>query len=303
MQRIHLVLVAAFALLTTVGCNREKMKQLEQQNLELSSQKRVQDSLINDFVTTFNTFEENLSTIKEKEGIVSLTSSDPEMAESKKDAILRDIQEINARLEQNRQIIDDLTRRAQSAEGKTTELNRLVARLRKQLEERDAEIASLRGQLQTMGFTVESLNTRLDSLSRVTADLSRTTEAQSAQIQQQSGQIQQQSQTIAQQDADLNSAYYVVGTVKDLKAAGVLSSAGAFKGKTVGTDFDDSQFTKIDLRNVTSIPVDAKKVELKTSHPSGTYTLMEEGKMVKSIEITDPARFWRNSKYLVVVLN
>ena len=63
-KRIMIILVSTTVLF---GCNADKLKQLEQRNSELTVQGQLQDSLLNDFVGTFNQFEENLEMIKEKE--------------------------------------------------------------------------------------------------------------------------------------------------------------------------------------------------------------------------------------------
>jgi hypothetical protein len=47
--------------------------------------------------------------------------------------------------------------------------------------------------------------------------------------------------------------------------------------------------------------VNLKKVKLVTSHPSDSYTLEKNGDQVSNIQITNPEKFWRASKYLVVV--
>ena len=60
-------------------------------------------------------------------------------------------------------------------------------------------------------------------------------------------------------------------------------------------------FTKADLRNVSSIPLNVKKATLMTSHPEGSYTFVEkEGKVITELSITNPEEFWSVSKYLVI---
>ncbi|MEZ4825231.1 MAG: hypothetical protein R3C61_02895 [Bacteroidia bacterium] len=60
-------------------------------------------------------------------------------------------------------------------------------------------------------------------------------------------------------------------------------------------------FTAIDITKVSSIPFDSKKAELLTSHPSDSYVFNQENKKITSLEITNPEKFWKASKYLVVV--
>ena len=45
--------------LTTFACNQGKIDKLSQSNQQLQSEVQLQDSLLNDFMTTFNEFESN----------------------------------------------------------------------------------------------------------------------------------------------------------------------------------------------------------------------------------------------------
>ena len=68
-QRVILMLVAGTLLFS---CNQAKLDQLEKENKELTEQNQMQDSLMNDFISTFNEFEENLAVIKEKEQMIEI---------------------------------------------------------------------------------------------------------------------------------------------------------------------------------------------------------------------------------------
>ena len=64
---------------------------------------------------------------------------------------------------------------------------------------------------------------------------------------------------------------------------------------------DKDYFTKVDLRTCNTINLNVKKAQILSSHPSGSYKLVQQGKNIDKIEITDPIKFWENSKILVVV--
>ncbi|MDX1908820.1 MAG: hypothetical protein SF053_17420 [Bacteroidia bacterium] len=304
MNRILFGFFLAIAVIASVGCNGDKIKQLEQQNADLSSQRRVQDSLLNDFVSTFNAFQENLDMIKEKQGIVSQSSADPEAATSSKDMIIQDIQLINNLLDENKRIIDELNSKADASSAKNNELSRLVTNLKSQLNARNAEVEQLKQQLVQLNFDVQTLNVRVDSLTKENMTLALRGEEQGRKIADQENTINTQASTIKAQEDEMNTAFYIVGTQKELKTLGVLTGSGGFVGlgktKTLPTNVDESKFTRIDIRQTSSIPVEAKKAQIITSHPAGTYTLVEEGKTVASVSITDKT-FWKNSRYLVVV--
>ncbi|MEL6256900.1 MAG: hypothetical protein AAFR87_33190 [Bacteroidota bacterium] len=293
-QRVILMLVAGTLLFS---CNQAKLDQLEKENKELSEQNQMQDSLMNDFISTFNEFEENLAVIKEKEQMIEMSAEDPELRKSSKDQIVSDIQMINDLLDRNRTLIDDLTAKVEKSERNNRRYLASISRLKKQLEERDTEVSTLKDELATMSFTVESLNGKVDTLNQVTRTLTEETNLQTARIAEQETQIGEQLDQIENQTSALNTAFFVMGSSKELKEKAVMNS------KRLNNNFDEGAFTKINITEVQTIPLNTKKAKLLTSHPSDSYVLNEEGKEIASLEITNPERFWKTSKYLVVVTN
>ncbi|MCI4670025.1 MAG: hypothetical protein MRZ79_17950 [Bacteroidia bacterium] len=289
------VLFVAFFLFE--GCDGGKVKELEQKNAALQSQKITQDSILNDFMTTFDEFEKNLETIKTKENLISMNSNGSEMRVSQKDKIVSDIQMINGLLDENRMMIDELNAKAEKFEGQASTYRRMVSSLKKQLKDRENQIVELKEQLATLDFKVEELNGKVTKLDEVNKSLVQLTSDQESQLSNQEGQINSQGETIDAQLTSLNTAFYVVGEVKELKTANVIG-----KGKRMVQNVDESSFTKIDIRNVREIPVSGKKVVLLTPHPEGSYIITDEDqdKKYDFIQITDPAKFWKTSKYLVV---
>ena len=302
----HILIISLVSLLA-FGCNQKEIERLEKQNRELAESNHAQDSLLNDFMGAFNNFEENLQLVKEKENLIAEGSSDPELRVDGKEKIIQDIQMINDLLDQNRQIIADLNDKLARAEGKTGEFRRMVASLKRQLEEKDGEVTGLKEELVAMNFTVESLNGKIDTLSYANAQLAQVTESQTWRIAEQDSLIGEQTSTIDDQTTELNTAYYITGTYKELKRHNILTKSGGFIGiggsKTLIPDFDQSMFTKIDITEIQSIPVDTKKAEIVSVHPSDSYVFNQESKTIESLEITDPDRFWKSSKYLVLVTN
>lgn len=280
--------------ITFTSCNQEKLEKLQSDNQTLSQEKQRQDSVLNEMLATFNQFEDNLREIKQRENLVTSSAAGGELDEDGKDRILGDIQLINELLAENRQIVSDLTTQLESAEGTSSQLRRTVARFRRQLEERDAEVNTLKEQLATLNMEIEDLNGRVDTLSQINTQLATLRETQASQIEAQESQIESQTETISAQTEAMNTVFYIVGESRDLKRSGILD------GRRMATSVDNSSFTRIDRRDVTSIPLGVRKADLVTPHPSDSYTLVEEGNEVVSLEITNTDRFWQATKYLVV---
>ena len=102
----------------------------------------------------------------------------------------------------------------------------------------------------------------------------------------------------------LNTAFYVVGTTKELKNNGVITKEGGFIGLGQVTELsktlDQNYFTKIDILKTKEIPVSARKVKLITPHPETSYKLVEGASSIIRIEIIDPEQFWSISKYCII---
>lgn len=309
MKRINIILpVLVLIALATGACNQGKIEELEKKNKALLESTQAQDSMLADFMTSFNTFEDNLAAIRNRENMIAMSNDDPELRVDGKEQIIEDIQSINELLDQNRQIIEDLNARLKKAEGRSPEYRRMVGVLKKQLEEKDVQIAALKEELTDMSFTVASLNQKIDTLNLVASNLRIDSRAQSGRISSQDSLISMQNEKIDGQVAELNTAYYIKGSYKELKNKNILTKTGGFIGigkiKRLIPDFDDSGFTKIDITEINSIPVDdSKKVEIMTNHPSDSYMIANQDKRVERIEITNPDRFWKSSKYLVIVTN
>lgn len=278
--------------------------QLEEQNKILLSQSQQQDSVLNDFLTTFNAFGENLDQIKERENLVSVESDDPELRKTGKDKILEDIHMIDQLMEQNRNMIAELEEKIKNSDEKLSQFRNMIARLNRQLTERDGEIASLKEELVQKNFSIEELNVRVDNLNQVTEALTQQTQTQSARITQQDEKIKNQSDEIDAKTTALNTAYFVKGTAKVLKEKNILEKDGGFLGiggtKKLGSDISESDFTRIDITEVFSIPLETKKAKLLTNHPTDSYVIASENN-TEVLEITNPDKFWKNSRYLVVV--
>ena len=69
--------------------------------------------------------------------------------------------------------------------------------------------------------------------------------------------------------------------------------------------FDPDLFREIDVRQEQEFAIGSalKRVRVLSDHPKDTYELVESGKDLSSLKVTDAARFWAGSKYLVVMMN
>ncbi|MEM9933462.1 MAG: hypothetical protein AAF824_07610 [Bacteroidota bacterium] len=300
MRRISLIALVVALSFSMFSCNQKKLEQLEAENKALKETTTRQDSVLNDFLATFNEIDNNLSEIKEREQIIAMRTDDPEMQRTGKDMIIEDIQVINELLAQNKEKIDNLNKRLSGSNMKLNQFKAMVSKLNNQVTAKDGEITTLKQQLASQDFEIEALNGRI-------AVLSTSNDSLVATIDDQTARLGEQEETINDQTTALNTVYFITGSFKELRENDVLEKEGGVAGigrtAVLKDDFDDGAFTEVDLRDIDLIPVSQKKAEILTNHPSGSYRVVEENKMVQSIEILDPGTFWSNSKYLVVMTN
>jgi septal ring factor EnvC (AmiA/AmiB activator) len=103
---------------------------------------------------------------------------------------------------------------------------------------------------------------------------------------------------------ELHTAYYIVGTSKDLVESKLIDKSGGLLGigKTakLSNDLDPNMFVKIDYLQTTAIAINSKHVKIITSHPTDSYSFDKTGNMINNLMISDPEKFWSASKYLVI---
>ena len=270
------------------ACGRAAKKEaeaLKARTDSLMAQTTQKDEAINEFIRSVNEIQGMLDTIKMKENMINVSTQQAgELQVSAKDQIKNDITAIYSLMLKNKHQLNVLTRQLKASGMKVTELQVLVARLTKDIEAKNREIEALKDKLAKMDIVVETTNLKLDTLTNI--------------VKVQSEQISDQTQTISEQDEALNTAYYIIGTSKELSKSGVIG-----KGDRILGDFNKSLFTKIDIRKTTEIPILMKKTKVLSNHPTSSYKLIGDKKTVQALEITDYKAFWSNVKYLVILVD
>jgi hypothetical protein len=281
-----LLLIIAGFIVNSMYTNEQKkhLAIVENQKRSFTQLVSSRDSVINEWMLTFDEIEKNLNTVKEKENIISMKSSDQEFSKDKKQQILKDIEYVNTLLDQNKKKIASLTAQLNNSGGTIKGLQVKVAELEATMKQRETEIADLKVTLTQKDFEIGQLNTRM-------------TDAQVA--------IAQKDEKITNQTAEMNKGFVASGTYKALKAKGLISKEGGFLGlgkkESLHHDFSDNAFTQVNITETKSIPVNSKSAKLITEHPSSSYELVrDKDNNIASIDIKDPEQFWKISKYAVV---
>lgn len=268
---------------STEGTEKDA-EQLKADSLQALLDER--DQTVNEFFETFNEIEENLALIKEKEKIITVTTSNgTEVTTDAKDKINEDILLIYELLTKNKQKISYLNKKMKQSDLQITELNKMIQRLTEEITNKDSEINKLKEELEVLNLIVEDLFANIDTMKM---------------------EIEAKDDVISEQDQNLNTAFYVVGTSKELKEKGIITKEGGFVGigavQKLMEDFNKDYFTKIDIRETKKISLMVKKAKAITSHSSNSYYFDGPEGKVNYLIITDHEKFWQTSKYLVVIV-
>ena len=146
-----------------------------------------------------------------------------------------------------------------------------------QMQEKDQEITDLKNQLERLNIEVAEITAKYE----------------------------EKSEESNKKTEELNTAYFAIGTSKELKEKGVLTKEGGFIGlgktKKLSADFNKSYFTKGDITQSKTFPINAKKAKLITTHPNSSYKI-EGVKRADKLVIINAQEFWSASKYMVLII-
>ena len=159
---------------------------------ELLNNKEV---AMNEFVASFNEIQGNLNEIKEKQKIISIKSEGVEFKKSNKDQIINDIQAIYDLLNKNKQKAASLAKKLENSNLKTDEIRLAVSNLTNQVNDKESEITLLKSNLEKLNVDFVNLKMRFNE------------EVEESNI----------------KTDKLHTAYYVIGTNKDLAENGVIT--------------------------------------------------------------------------------
>ena len=166
------------------------------------------------------------------------------------------------------------------------ELQNFVANLESRIAEQEAQIQSLTKELEKKNATIKSLEKDVAGLKE--AD-------------------KKKNKQIAEIQDEQNTAYFAIGTKKELRTKNIVDRKGGFiglgKSTVLANNSDFAAFTKIDTRNTQEIPLTGKRVKIVTPHAETSYSLEGDPKRPTSIRIINPDLFWKASKCLVIMVD
>jgi len=278
-----------FLLFSSCGGNEAELtaqlESLKQENAELKIETELLDekeALLSEYSQFIMDIQNNLNSIRDKENTVLVPQSREGIQQSA-ESIKSDLQQLGALLAENKRKIASMNSKLKNSNGQLNGLEEVIRNLTKQAEEREVKILGMKSELSDMGVAFDELMAAYENNLAVIAN---------------------KNVRIEEQEIALHTAYYAYGSKSELKENMVITSEGGVIGlgktKKLRDDFNKKYFTEINTKEVKEIVLGVSKAEIITTHPAGSYELVENEK-VEKIKILNPDKFWSVSKYLVII--
>ncbi|WP_278778506.1 hypothetical protein [Leyella stercorea] len=283
MKKLSFVLLSMMLLaITSCDFTNKSKGETNQDEEQVDSLQRIisqKDGEINDMMETFNQIQTGLREISEAENRVVVAKSG-EGANSRQQ-MLEDVRFISSTMQQNRALLEKLRQQLRESSIKGDQLRRTIEGLVAQINDKEQQLQQLRAELDAKNIHIADLDKTITGLNENVSTLKE--------------ESSKKTETINDQDAQLNTAWFVFGTKKELKEQRILDGS-----KVLQANFNKSYFTKIDIRVQKEIKLYSKSAKILTMHPSSSYTLQQDANKQYVLRISNPQLFWSTSKYLVI---
>ncbi|MCF8259020.1 MAG: hypothetical protein K9J06_15805 [Flavobacteriales bacterium] len=279
--------------LMLIGCDTAEKEKLQAEVDRLALESTQKDTDIDGFISSLTNIQDNLDSIKTLEGIVTAKAvGEAGKNATAEDDILGDMRSIYDKMRKNREQISNLEKRLKESSISSDKLTKLIAKLKADLADKDTEISVLRDKLAQADIYIDALMTDIDNLA---LEGEHKTEV-----------IEEKDRILTAKEKELQTAYWVKGTKKDLMERGIIDREGAFLGmggvKKVAGDVHYEDLIRINIYETTEFAIGAKKAEIVSTHPSSTFEVVGN-KTADKLVVSDADAFWKNSKVLVIVTN
>lgn len=284
MKKTLLLMGVLAVILGACSSNDKKLQEDSAEIAGLKAQYNEASSFNDSLLLLMGDIYTGLDSINQQEGLLYKTGGGEGV--DRREEVRHNLAAIRARLNANKQLLEELQAKAKAAGQDNSVLNKTIETLKVRIEQQDAKISELTKQLESAQTQITELNTQVEEGKKEVAAANEATETAKA-------------ETVAAENI-ANRVYYAIGTNKELKKNGLLEKKFLGKTKVLEGDFNQNYFTTADKRAMTTIPTGSKKAEIKTNMPKDSYEIVGGKDELKTIKITNPTKFWSLSPYLII---
>ncbi len=183
-----------------------------------------------------------------------------------------------------------------------------LARLERERKTSGQKMASLQALVDELKRSLEEKGTTIATLERKVMELDEKVRNQEGVLLAKDTLIREKDDVIQATTKVINAGYVAMAGKKTLKKMGVVEKKGSVLGLG-GTwqetgKYDPEVFREIDTTQEAelTIPAPAAKVRILPGHPEESYRIVSGGPRASTLKVTDRDAFWRDSRYLVVMI-
>ena len=280
MKNLWILLLVGLIVSCTNVRESKEYKELQAQRDSLLMQSADVEGEAAEMMSVISEVEANFEKIREAEKYISTQSAKQgEMSQDTKQRVNDNFNMINEILQRNKQQLDELNKKNSSSNKEVATMKNTINRLNKEMLESAGRLSTLQAELAIKDEQIAQLSQDITSLAV---------------------EAEQQSATIREQERSLNTAFYVFGTVNELKNQKILTGGFLRSTRVLQDTFNKDYFLQIDIRETTEIPLLDKSGKLWSTHPDGTYEFVKGDDGNLTFRITDTQRFWSLTKYLII---
>ena len=280
MKNLWILLLVGLVVSCTNVRESKEYKELQAQRDSLLMISSGTDGEVAEMMSVISEVEANFEKIREAEKYISTQSAKQgEMSQDTKQRVNDNFNMINEILQRNKQQLEELNRKYSSSNKEVTAMKNTISRLNQEMQESASRLAALQTELAVKDEQIAQLSQDITTLAV---------------------EAEQQSATIREQEKTLNTAFYVFGTMTELRDQKILSGGFLRSTRVLQDTFNKDYFLQIDIREVTEIPLFEKSGKLWSIHPDGTYEFVKGDDNNLTFRITDTQRFWSLTKYLII---
>ena len=269
------------------ACNGNKQKEYTTRIDSLQSVINERTSQYDELTSYLDLVASGLDSINSMENIIYLGKDEVTGKKLTRKEIRQRIDDLKELVIRQRTRIEELSDSLSFiTDKKVAALQTIIANLNAQLEEKERTIQQLKGELNSSKTTITNLQANVSKLNQEKGALEE--------------HVSMQEEALERQNDMINEGYYIIGTRKELKAAGVISANLLQKSKVNLETADLSKLQKIDIRTFSNeMKINAKKAVILSHMPEASYSMVQENGQV-ILYIKDAALFWSLSKILVI---
>jgi len=238
---------------------------------EIGYSKETEAQIYN-MITTLDEIDRKLDSIRDTKGYMVLGPNGNSDVVSKRQQIFNNITMVNTIIEDNAKKIKLLEQQLQNMKNINLGLKERLERYSQSNEDIFLEMSNLKFELEQTEHENSQLSKTIQNQTKTTNTLK---------------------QRLDKAEESAYTSFYIYDDRKRLKELNLFDTPDP-------SSLPENEFEKLDSREDAIIPTHAKKVRLVSSHANNSYVWKDDEEGKKNLCILDPAKFWQNSKYLVI---